>query len=162
MSVDTVQGADNIAHAIKVWFERNDWPQKITNDWAKAVSNTTGPWASQMNKLWKADGYNPKAEFFVALGDFNHFVSEQDLLGINNSVLHERLSNAIPFCHDNGKVFNATDFWALYAGLLPLPKAYALTDQEEEALATKVNPYDLSVSELTSLLERKVKRGEIF
>lgn len=160
MSVDTTQGAKNIAHAIKLWFKRNDWPQKITHDWSLNTEQPHGPWASQICGLLKADGYNPKAEFFLALADFNRFVSAQDLVEINDSVLHERLNNAFPFCHDNGEIFNATDFWSLYAGIIPLPQAYALTEDEEEALTTKVNPYDLSMSDLTALLERKVQRKE--
>ena len=60
------------AVTLKRWFASNDWPQKITDDWARDVGNSTGPWASQVCNAMKAKGYNPKAEFFLALGTFNN------------------------------------------------------------------------------------------
>ena len=42
----------------------------------------------------KAAGYNPKAEFFLALGAFNKTVAEQELLSITDTRLKDRLTNA--------------------------------------------------------------------
>ena len=33
----------------------------------------------------KASGYNPKAEFFLALGTFNKVVAEQELLAVKDT-----------------------------------------------------------------------------
>ena len=82
------------AITLKRWFASNDWPQKITNDWAQDVGNTSGPWASQVCNAMKAAGYNPKAEFFLALGAFNEMVAEQKLLAIKDTRLKERLTGA--------------------------------------------------------------------
>ena len=40
----------------------------------------------------KASGYNPKAEFFLALGAFSKVVADQDLLGITDTKLKDRLT----------------------------------------------------------------------
>ena len=42
----------------------------------------------------KASGYNPKAEFFLALGTFNQVVADQELLAIKDTKLKDRLTGA--------------------------------------------------------------------
>ena len=69
----------------------------------------------------KAAGYNPKVDFFLALAEFNRFVHEQNLKGISNRRLRDRLSEAKALRHDNGEPYKAPDFWSLYAGLLEPP-----------------------------------------
>ena len=115
------------ALTLKRWFRANGWPQKVTDDWAKdpGIQSTTGPWASQVCNAMKAAGYNPKAEFFLALGEFNRFVAEQDVLRIKNSKLRKRLSETTPLLHENGQPYGAADFWSLYAGLLEPPAEFA-------------------------------------
>ena len=117
------------AITLKRWFASNDWPQKITDDWARDVGNTSGPWASQVCNAMKAAGYNPKAEFFLALGAFNELVAEQRLLAIKDTKLKERLTDATPLCRDDGLPYGGAEFWSLYAGLIEPPEAFAKTSQ---------------------------------
>ena len=51
----------------------------------------------------KASGYNPKAEFFLALGAFNKVVADQELLAIKDTKLKDRLTGASPLCLENGQ-----------------------------------------------------------
>ena len=120
-------GPLTFALTLKRWFASNDWPQKITQDWAEdaGVQNPHGPWASQMCGAMKASGYNPKAEFFLALAEFNHFVDQQNIKVIANSKLRDRLDGAKPLCLDNGQPYKAPDFWSLYAGLIEPPEAFS-------------------------------------
>jgi len=120
------------ALTLKRWFRANGWPQKITDDWAKdaGIQSTTGPWASQVCNAMKAAGYNPKAEFFLALGEFNRFVAEQDVIRIKDTKLRSRLSETIPLLHENGQPYGAADFWSLYAGLLEPPAKFADANAE--------------------------------
>ena len=69
------------ALTLKRWFRANGWPQKITDDWAKdpGIKSPNGPWASQVCNAMKGDNYNPRAEFYIALGAFNDFVAKKDL-----------------------------------------------------------------------------------
>lgn len=115
------------AVTLKRWFKSNAWPQRITEDWAKdsGVKHPHGPWASQLCGAMKAAGYNPKAEFFLALADFNQFVANQDLTKIANSKLRDRLKGASPLTHDDGRLFSASDLWSVYAGLIQPPSALA-------------------------------------
>ena len=115
------------ALTLKRWFAGNGWPQKVTDDWAKdtGIQHPHGPWASQMCGAMKADGYNPKAEFFLALARFNEFVAQQDLKAVVDIKLRKRLENASPLRHDNGDVYTASDFWSLFAGILEPPSAFA-------------------------------------
>ena len=126
------------ALTLKRWFASNDWPQKITDDWARDVGNTTGPWASQVCNAMKASGYNPKAEFFLALGTFNKVVAEQELLAITDTKLKDRLTEASPVCLDDGEPYGGAEFWSLYAGLIEPPKAFSqseeMTQEDVDAL----------------------------
>ena len=119
------------ALTLKRWFKLNDWPQKITDDWAKdpGVNNPHGPWASQMCGAMKADGYNPKAGFFLSLGTFNRFVFEQQLTSVQDTKLRERLSDAKALLLDNGEPYGGAEFWSLYAGLLESPEELSSPDR---------------------------------
>jgi hypothetical protein len=123
------------ALTLKRWFAANNWPQKITSDWAQDVGNSTGPWASQVCNAMKAAGYNPKAEFFLALASFNQVVASQELLGITDTKLKDRLTGASALCLDNGQPYGGAEFWSLYAGLLEPPTAFAKSAEftEEDA-----------------------------
>ena len=117
------------AITLKRWFASNDWPQKITDDWARDAGNSTGPWASQVCNAMKAAGYNPKAEFFLALAAFNQVVASQELLSITDTKLKDRLTDASPLCLENGQPYGGAEFWSLYAGLIEPPEAF--TQQEK-------------------------------
>jgi hypothetical protein len=83
----------------------------------------------------KAAGYNPKAEFFLALASFNQVVASQELLGITDTKLKDRLTGASALCLDNGQPYGGAEFWSLYAGLLEPPTAFAKSAEftEEDA-----------------------------
>ena len=119
------------ALTLKRWFRANGWPQKITDDWAKdpGVNYPHGPWASQVCGAMKADGYNPRAEFFIALAVFNKVVHEQSFKQAQGQTLKGRLDGSTALLHDDGRLFTATDFWALFAGQLKPPAAYASVDE---------------------------------
>ena len=129
------------AVTLKRWFASNGWPQKITDDWARDVGNTTGPWASQVCNAMKASGYNPKAEFFLALGAFNKMVADQELLAIKDTKLKDRLTGAITVMLENGQPYGGAEFWSLYAGLIEPPEAFAKQQemtQEDVDAATQL------------------------
>ena len=124
------------ALTLKRWFASNDWPQKITDDWARDVGNSSGPWASQVCNAMKAAGYNPKAEFFLSLATFNQVVASQELLGITDTKLKDRLTGASPLCLENGQPYGGAEFWSLYAGVIEPPAAFAKSAEFTEEDAT--------------------------
>lgn len=117
------------AVTLKRWFASNGWPQKITDDWAQDVGNATGPWASQVCNALKAAGYNPKAEFFLALGTFNQAVASQELLAIKDAKLKDRLTGASALRLENGQPYGGAEFWSLYAGLIDPPEAFTRSEE---------------------------------
>ena len=147
------------ALTLKRWFASNGWPQKITDDWAHAVQSPTGPWASQVCNALKASGYNPKAEFFLALASFNQAIADQDLLGIKDLKLRERLTNAEPLRLENGQPYGGAEFWSLYAGLLEPPEAFnsatQLTEEDVQEWTRQVRDAFRQVC-----LKHMVDRGE--
>ena len=148
------------ALTLKRWFAANGWPQKITDDWARDVNNPTGPWASQVCNALKASGYNPKAEFFLALGAFNQTVASQDLLSITDMKLKDRLSGATPLLLENGQPYGGAEFWSLYAGIIQPPEAFTqkqqqLTEEDVEEWTRQVRDAFRQVS-----LKYMVDRGE--
>ena len=126
------------ALTLKRWFASNGWPQRITEDWAKdeGVQNPHGPWASQMCGAMKGSGYNPKAEFFLALAEFNQFIDQQNTKVITKSKIRDKLTGAKPLCLENGQPYTAPDFWSLYAGIIAPPKEFGqspeLTEEDAE------------------------------
>ena len=120
------------ALTLKRWFNLNGWPQKITDDWAKdpGINHPHGPWASQMCGAMKADGYNPKADFFLSLGTFNRFVFDQHLTSVQDTKLRERLADAKALLLDNGEPYGGAEFWSLFAGLLEPPEAFESSKDE--------------------------------
>lgn len=119
------------ALTLKRWFALNGWPQKITDDWANdpGVLYPHGPWASQMCGAMKADGYNPRAEFFLALAEFNRFIDKQDTKAISNRKLRDRLTGSTPLMSDEGALYSAPDFWSLFAGVVEPPAQYMADTQ---------------------------------
>ena len=130
------------ALTLKRWFNSNGWPQKITDDFAKdeGILAPNGPWASQICSALKAD-FHPRVEFFIALARFNQFVADQDLRSIQGSKLRDRLKEAKPLVDDAGNLYGATEFFALFAGLMQPPRRFAAsgapTQEELDALVQK-------------------------
>lgn len=129
---DLAKAKQDFARTVKAWFAQNGWPQKITDDWAKAGGSAIGPWASQMCGLMKGD-LNPSPALFVAFAEFNQAVADQDLKNVNNSKAKERLTNAEPLRDDDGNTFTAADFFSLFVGLIDVPRRYSHVTDEEAA-----------------------------
>ena len=104
---------------LKAWFARNSWPQSITEAWAKSCGSP-GPWASQISPAinYKLD---PKAAFFVALGNFNMAVAERNVLSVSNQRVRNLLLKGEPLCHDDGVPFGPDDFFKLFVGMIDPP-----------------------------------------
>ena len=120
------------ALTLKRWFAANGWPQRITDEWAhdEGIDAPNGPWASQMCGAMKGAGYNPKAEFFLALASFNDYVKQQDFRGLQNSKLRDRLMGCRPLETDDGILYGGAEFWSLYAGLIQPPEWLASNSEQ--------------------------------
>jgi len=119
----------NFGKGISRWCHKNEWPQSITEKVAKSLGLPGGPWASQISTAINGK-LDPKPNFFIALGVFNKIIAEKKFKKIQDRILLDKLKDSIPFCHDDGRPFDGSDFFRLFTGLIPLPKEYS-KEQEE-------------------------------
>lgn len=122
--------AEEFSRLLKHWFRQNGWPQSITEAWARSTGCEIGPWASQISKAMSCQ-LDPKTNFFLALGRFNAAVEENAFAGVTDLKARKRLKDSQPLRADDGKLYTAADFFAVFAGLLEIPERYQ--KQEEEA-----------------------------
>ena len=127
-----------LGQAYKRWMRINNFSQQGPHDWAKAAGSE-GPWNSQLSLLTQSPcKLDPKAGFWMALGRFNAAIAAQTFPPSIARTLRDKLTAAKPFCHDDGEVVSATDFFGMFIGELPIPEAYvasAHTYTEEDAKA---------------------------
>jgi hypothetical protein len=126
--------ATEFGTVLRAWFARNEWPQMVAEQVARAKGSKIGPWASQMSNAMQGK-LSPKPSFFVALGWFNQVITERDFVGITDRRLIDRLLNGQPLTHDDGQPWTAVDFFALYVGDIPAPG----TDNEAEPKKLEMN-----------------------
>ena len=121
MSDQLTEAREAFGRALGRWFAMNAWPQSITEAWAKAVGNQIGPWSSQISPCMRGI-ILPKPQFFFALAQFNQFVFEKkDLNKLTDRVLRDRITNGEALCHEDGRPFDATDFYGLFVGIVKAP-----------------------------------------
>ena len=121
MTDQLTEAREAFGRALGRWFAMNAWPQSITEAWAKAVGNQIGPWSSQISPCMRGI-ILPKPQFFFALAQFNQFVFEKkDLNKLTDRVLRDRISNGEALCHEDGRPFDATDFYGLFVGIVKAP-----------------------------------------
>ena len=139
---------------LKAWFARNNWPQSITETWAKSCGSP-GPWASQISPAinYKLD---PKAAFFVALGNFNMAVAERDVLSVTNERVRNLLQKGEPLCHDDGVPYGPDDFFKLFVGMIKPPPEF-LKEPEPQQPVSEVEALRREMDELKALLKQKAQ-----
>jgi len=139
---DTAEIRIKFGKVMKIWFSRNDWPQDVPHKLSSFIP-TGGPWNSQISTAMSAK-LDPKVGFFLACGEFNRVIAEQKFPGITDTRLISMITGATPLIGDDGQVFKATDFFALYTGILDVPIGYQLpqlpelTDLEAKRVCEKL------------------------
>ena len=136
MAEATPKGGE-FGSVIRAWFAKNEWPQVVAEQIARAKGSKIGPWASQMSNCMQGK-LQPKPDFFKAMGWFNNVILTRDFQGITDRRLIDRLMGSEALTHADGQPFTATDFFSLYIGELGAPEGYAkkrepLTQDEVES-----------------------------
>ena len=127
----------SFGEVLRAWFARNEWPQMVAEQVARAKGSKIGPWASQMSNAMQGK-LEPKPPFFVALGWFHQIVTERDFVGLTDRRLIDRLLNGQPLTHDDGQPWTAVDFFALYIGDIPAPGEETEDPKEPEPLTQEM------------------------
>ena len=125
--------------AIAVWFRQNAWSQQTPHEFAVAAG-TEGCWNSQAS-LMQRGRLDPKAQLWVSFAFFNRAVAEQQIPPSIKTRVRAQLKDAQPFRLDSGTVATASDFFSMFIGEAPIPKAYAVanffTADQAKAITTQ-------------------------
>jgi len=131
---------DGFGRAITLWMKRNGWSQQTLHDWSLALGLVGGCWNSQASLLQRGK-LDPKPQFWVALGNLNRSVAEQNLSVITSRSLRDRLTDCSPFLTADERIASGADFFAMFIGEKPLPEEFAqpaavsITDEEAKQIS---------------------------
>ena len=127
-----------LGQAYKRWMRLNNFSQQVGHDLSKAAQDAgLTPEGSPPLAIWNSQcslftqspkcRLDPKAGFFQSLGTFNAAIAAQAFPPGLSRALLDKLKAASPMLDDNGKVIDATGFFGMFIGELPIPAAYAVT-----------------------------------
>ena len=105
------------------WRRRNGWTQYTACEWgAEAGFEVISYGNLSVIEQGKAGELRQKA--FFQLEELNRRLHERDWGPVSTQRLKDQLKDAEPLVGDDGKLWDALDFWSVYIGYMPVPKAY--------------------------------------
>jgi len=106
------------------WRRRNGWTQYTACEWgAEANFEVISYGNLSVIEQGKAGELRQKA--FFQLEELNRRIdSNERLKGVKSQRIRDQLENVEPLCGDDGKRWDAVDFWSCYIGYQPVPRAY--------------------------------------
>lgn len=120
--------------AYRSWMLRNDISQQMPNDWAKATGSL-GPWNSQISQLTSRNDtkrLDPKALFWVGLGDFNQAIAHDSYPPTLSRRIRDILTSASPFLTPSDSPATASDLFAMWIGAMPIHPQYQAREYSAE------------------------------
>jgi len=138
-------GRDAFGHLIRVWHERNGWSQRVLPALADALE-LGRVHNSQLSNLRNRKLAAPGPELFVVLGRINQLLAQQPAaqglapelvqrLGEQPEALAALELSALPLLADGGEALGPAQLFEIFVGLRPLPSAFDLRIQADEAPA---------------------------
>ena len=106
------------------WRRRNGWTQYTACEWgAEAKFEVISYGNLSVIEQGKAGELRQKA--FFQLEELNRrLLGDRRLDGVKSQRIREQLEYAEPLRGNDGKPWDAVDFWSCYIGYLPVPDAY--------------------------------------
>jgi hypothetical protein len=106
------------------WRRRNGWTQYTACEWgAEANFEVISYGNLSVIEQGKAGELRQKA--FFQLEELNRrLLGDRRLEGVKSQRIREQLEYAEPLRDNDGKPWNAVDFWSCYIGYLAVPEAY--------------------------------------
>jgi hypothetical protein len=105
------------------WRRRNGWTQYTACEWgAEAGFEVISYGNLSVIEQGKAGELRQKA--FFQLEELNRRLEEKDWGAVSSQRLKDQLKDAEPLVGDDGKLWDALDFWSCYIGYAPVPRAY--------------------------------------
>jgi transcriptional regulator with XRE-family HTH domain len=106
---------------LRRWRLRNGWSQNTAQDWAQSIG-VPAVFNSQWSQLETARLRGPKPLLFRALGILNSLLAAQEYGSFTDRALMDRVKQAEPICHPDGKPWTGPDFYAAFMGQLAWPE----------------------------------------
>ena len=107
---------------LRSWRIKNKWTQYTACKWAKEARFEVISYGNlSFIEQGKAGELRQKA--FFQLQELNRRIAVKDFGNVRTQEIKDKLQNAIPLVDDDGKPWDAVDFWACYVGLKPIPNS---------------------------------------
>jgi len=151
------------------WRRRNGWTQYTACEWGSEAGFEVISYGNlSVIEQGKAGELRQKA--FFQLEELNRRLKEKDWGNVKSQRIKDQLKIAEPLCGDDGKLWDAVDFWSCYIGYAPVPSTYqtapapTLTAKRAEELCQKwrqhvrrvIKERGFDVTEALELLEASV------
>ena len=149
------------------WRRRNGWTQYTACEWGTEADFEVISYGNlSVIEQGKAGELRQKA--FFQLEELNRRLAEKDWGPLKSQRLKDQLKDAEPLHGDDGKLWDAVDFWSCYIGYVPVPKAFqaalapTLTSKRAEEICQKWRQHVRRVIkegglDVTQTLEQLVK-----
>ena len=149
------------------WRRRNGWTQYTACEWGTEAEFEVISYGNlSVIEQGKAGELRQKA--FFQLEELNRRLAEKDWGPVKSQRLKDQLKDAEPLHGDDGKLWDAVDFWSCYIGYVPVPRAFqaapapTLTSKRTEEICQKWRQHVRRVIkegglDVTQALEQLVK-----
>jgi transcriptional regulator with XRE-family HTH domain len=135
MTYESMVAAQQAAHQafgamLRSWRIKNNWTQYTVYKWAKEAGFEAISYGNlSVIEQGKAGELRQKA--FFQLEELNRRLATQNWGSVKSQEIKDKLKDAKPLIGDNGKLWDAVDFWTCYVGLMSAPKVLSETTNEQ-------------------------------
>jgi hypothetical protein len=131
---DSERFINEFGDMLLLWRQSNGWSGQTLEDWARACPDILPIKVlnSVITGLELKRNKRTAPHTFQAIGLANEMLA-QDFRGtIRDRTLHDRIYNANPICHEDGRPWTPTDFFAAFIGELEIPDRFKLSCQVQD------------------------------
>ena len=123
------KACEEFGKAFLRWREIHGIAQQDIHEWAQITKTLLH---NSQVAILEAAKLDPKPQFFLSLEKLNTAIADSKLpatQGKFNKTRRDRLKNADPFYCADGRIANATDFFAMFIGQQPINKKYTTSEE---------------------------------
>jgi hypothetical protein len=117
-----------------LWRQSNGWSGQTLEDWAKACPDILPVKVlnSVITGLELKRNRRTAPNTFQGLGLANEMLAQKFRGTIRDRTLHDRIYQAEPIRHEDGRPWTAADFFAAFVGELEIPERFKMSYQQEQ------------------------------
>ena len=132
---------DAFARLITQWRARNRWSLRTAYDWQRECPELIPVSLSHsvFTKIERGLAIATPPSTFLALGALNQALASDDRGNIKTRALRQLVYEASPICDDDGRPWDATDFFAANVGAKPIPPEFLAPQKLDDEIAAKLS-----------------------